>query len=67
MRLMRNIGNVGILTGPALLTAIAAYLNGRNQLAIQGVDYDADAEGFLGGGGQEGANMILVVGPYPDP
>jgi hypothetical protein len=67
MRLMRNIGNVGILTGPAFFTAIAVYMNGTNQLAIQGVDYDADAEGFLAGGDQEGANTMSVAGPYPDP
>ena len=53
--------------GTCILYCHRRVYDGTNQLAIQGVDYDADAEGFLGGGGQEGANMILVVGPYPDP
>jgi cutinase len=41
---------VGILTGPPFFAAIAEYMNGTSQLAIQGVDYPADVAGFLEGG-----------------
>lgn len=45
-----DAGNVGILTGPPFFAAIAAYMNGTDKLAIQGVDYPADIAGFLAGG-----------------
>jgi hypothetical protein len=62
---MRKTGNVGILTGPSLFTAIAKYMNGTNQLAIQGVDYPADIVGFLAGGSPIGGAMMYVfILPY---
>ncbi len=47
----------------SLFTAIAGYVNGTNQLAIQGVDYYADAQGFLARGDQDGANTLFVLFP----
>lgn len=54
-------GNVGILTGPPFFAALAEYINGTEQLAIQGVDYPADVEGFLAGGSTKGANTMFVL------
>ncbi|KUJ10260.1 cutinase-domain-containing protein [Mollisia scopiformis] len=54
-------GNVGILTGPPFFAAIAEYMNGTNQLAIQGVDYPADVPGFLAGGSTQGANTMAKL------
>jgi len=58
--LMRRIGNVGILTGPPLFTAIAEYMNGMNELAVQGVDYPADIVGFLAGGSPIGGAVMYI-------
>ncbi|KAH8659140.1 cutinase-domain-containing protein [Tricladium varicosporioides] len=54
-------GNVGILTGPPFFAAIAAYMNGTNQLAVQGIDYPADVAGFLAGGSQKGAEKMASL------
>ncbi|KAF4634940.1 hypothetical protein G7Y89_g3152 [Cudoniella acicularis] len=54
-------GNVGILTGPPFFAAMAAYINGTNQLAIQGVDYPADIAGFLSGGSIIGAATMAAL------
>lgn len=54
-------GNVGILTGPPFFAAIAEYLNGTNQLAIQGVDYPADITGFLEGGSPIGVAVMAKL------
>jgi cutinase len=40
---------------------MAEYMNGTNQLAIQGVDYPADVAGFLAGGSPIGA--AVMYGP----
>ncbi|CZS92183.1 uncharacterized protein RAG0_02662 [Rhynchosporium agropyri] len=48
-------GNVGILTGPPFFAALGEYINGTNQLAIQGVDYEAQPAGFFAGGSMNGA------------
>jgi len=45
-----ELGNVGLLAGPPFFDAIASYMNGTGQLAVQGVDYPADVGGFLAGG-----------------
>lgn len=63
-RLTSTSGNVGILTGPPFFAAMAEYMNGTNQLAIQGVDYPADVAGFLVGGSPIGAVVMYVV-PFP--
>jgi hypothetical protein len=42
---------------------MAEYMNGTNQLAIQGVDYPADVAGFLAGGSPIGA--AVMYGPSP--
>ncbi|PBP28852.1 cutinase [Diplocarpon rosae] len=52
-------GNVGILTGPPFFAAIGEYMNGTNQLSIQGVDYEAQPAGFFAGGSVRGAAMML--------
>ncbi|TVY65673.1 Cutinase, partial [Lachnellula suecica] len=54
-------GNVGILTGPPFFTAMADYINGTNQLAIQGVDYPADLVGFLAGGSPIGGAVMAAL------
>jgi cutinase len=48
-------GNVGALVGPPLFEAVRNYLPASVSLAVQGVDYPADVQGFLSGGGEEGA------------
>ncbi|PMD23136.1 carbohydrate esterase family 5 protein [Hyaloscypha hepaticicola] len=58
-------GNVGILTGPPFFAAIAEYLNGTNQLAIQGVDYPADITGFLEGGSPIGVAVMCAAAALP--
>jgi hypothetical protein len=40
---------------------MAEYMNGTNQLAIQGVDYPADIAGFLAGGSPAGSAVMLVL------
>lgn len=57
---VHEIGNVGILVGPPFFAAIAEYMNGTGQLAIQGVDYDASIAGFLEGGSPQGATTMSV-------
>ncbi|TVY44579.1 Cutinase [Lachnellula subtilissima] len=57
-------GNVGILTGPPFFAAIADYMNGTNQLAIQGVDYPADVSGFLVGGSVIGSAVMTALIDY---
>jgi hypothetical protein len=59
-RLTQRSGNVGILTGPPFFAAMAEYMNGTNQLAIQGVDYPADIAGFLEGGSPIGVAVMCV-------
>ncbi|OWP03448.1 hypothetical protein B2J93_7466 [Marssonina coronariae] len=54
-------GNVGILTGPPFFAAIGEYMNGTNQLAIQGVDYEAQPAGFFAGGSVRGAATITLT------
>jgi len=49
-----ELGNVGLLAGPPFFDAIANYMNGTGQLAVQGVDYPADVVGFLAGGSPSG-------------
>ena len=49
------------MTGPPFFAAIAEYLNGTNQLAIQGVDYPADITGFLEGGSPIGVAVMCVA------
>jgi hypothetical protein len=57
-------GNVGIITGPPFFAAMAEYMNGTNQLAIQGVDYPADIAGFLAGGSPTGVVVMCVLIPH---
>ena len=52
---------MGILTGPPFFAAMAEYMNGTNQLAIQGVDYPADSEGFLVGGSSIGVTVMCAL------
>jgi hypothetical protein len=59
--LTKRLGNVGILTGPPFFAAMAEYMNGTNQIAIQGVDYPADIAGFLAGGSPAGVAVMYVL------
>ena len=52
---------MGILTGPPFFAAMAEYMNGTNQLAIQGVDYPADIAGFLAGGSPIGVTVMCAL------
>lgn len=51
-------GNVGILVGPAFIEALKEKLGGKARLAIQGVKYDADVEGYLSGGDMQGITAM---------
>jgi cutinase len=43
---------------------MAEYMNGTNQLAIQGIDYPADIAGFLAGGSPTGIVVMCVLIPH---
>ena len=54
-------GNVGTLAGPPFFQALYNDL-GASQVALQGVDYPADTDGFLEGGDPAGsATMASLV------
>ena len=54
-------GNIGTLAGPPFFNALAGII-GTNNLAVQGVDYDASIVGFLEGGDPTGsATMASLV------
>jgi cutinase len=38
----KDFGNVGSLTGPKFFQALASKIGGRDQLALQGIDYPVD-------------------------
>lgn len=42
-------GNVGVLVGPPFIEALKERVGGKSKLAVQGVKYDADVEGYLTG------------------
>jgi hypothetical protein len=65
-KLITDVGNVGFLTGPPFFAAIAAYVNGADKVAIQGVDYPADIAGFLAGGSPLGGIVMYVPPSLPD-
>ncbi len=49
-----ELGNVGALVGPPFFNALEVIL-GAPDVAIQGVDYEADIAGYLAGGDAAGA------------
>ncbi|EKD18956.1 uncharacterized protein L3040_001496 [Drepanopeziza brunnea f. sp. 'multigermtubi'] len=57
-------GNVGTETGPPFFQAVARLV-GQENVAVQGVEYDADVIGFLRGGDPDGseymANLVEEV------
>ncbi|KAI9054449.1 hypothetical protein LZ554_001611 [Drepanopeziza brunnea f. sp. 'monogermtubi'] len=53
-------GNVGTETGPPFFQAIAALI-GPDNLAVQGVDYDADIWGFVEGGDSDGSKYMASL------
>lgn len=55
-------GNVGILVGPPLITALTALV-GASELTVQGVNnYDASVQGYLAGGDADGtAEMATQI------
>ncbi|KAK0121473.1 hypothetical protein ONS95_009767 [Cadophora gregata] len=54
-------GNVGSLSGPPWFDAMAQMVGAEN-LAVQGVDYPANVQGFLAGGDKKGsAKMAQLV------
>ncbi|KAF3909282.1 Cutinase [Dactylellina cionopaga] len=49
-------GNIGVVVGPAFISALGKALPGGSKaLAIQGVNYPADVPGFLAGGDAAGS------------
>lgn len=50
-------GNVGLLTGPPFFSALEQIM-GKDNVAVQGVSYAADIDGFLQGGDDAGAEMM---------
>lgn len=50
-------GNVGVLVGPPFFNALKSRIGGGN-VAIQGVPYNADVEGFLEGGSPGAENTM---------
>jgi cutinase len=50
-------GNVGVLVGPPFFDALRSRIGGGN-VAVQGVPYNADVEGFLVGGSPGGGQMM---------
>ncbi len=53
-------GNVGLVTGPPFFDAIQQIV-GNNNVAVQGVDYEASIEGFLEGGDPTGSQTMCVL------
>ena len=55
-------GNVGTLAGPPFFEAVGQAM-GADNVAVQGIDYPADIQGFLAGGDAGGsALMAQMVG-----
>ena len=50
-------GNMGTLVGPPFAQALGKAI-GTDNLAVQGVDYDATVEGFFAGGDPEGSKTM---------
>ncbi|KAF9730423.1 hypothetical protein PMIN06_008798 [Paraphaeosphaeria minitans] len=50
-------GNIGSLVGPPFAQALGTVV-GEHNLAVQGVDYPANVEGFLGGGDSQGSKAM---------
>ncbi|KAB8213169.1 cutinase-domain-containing protein [Aspergillus novoparasiticus] len=53
-------GNMGVLVGPDLENALAHEL-GESSLAVQGVAYPANLDGYLDGGDAEGASLLAAL------
>ncbi|KAB8212834.1 cutinase-domain-containing protein [Aspergillus novoparasiticus] len=53
-------GNMGIHVGPDLENALAHELE-ESSLAVQGVAYLANLEGYLDGGDAEGASLLIAL------
>ncbi|KAK2011802.1 cutinase [Colletotrichum eremochloae] len=52
-------GNVGTLAGPPFFQALSAQVGGA--LAVQGVEYPANVQGFLAGGDARGSQMMATL------
>ncbi|KAF3128747.1 hypothetical protein TWF594_011498 [Orbilia oligospora] len=72
-----EVGNLGTVVGPPLISALGRVLpGGANALAVQGVNYPANVAGFAVGGDRAGsrdmaalaaANKIAAVVMFGDP
>ncbi|KAB8213272.1 cutinase, partial [Aspergillus novoparasiticus] len=51
---------MGVLVGPDLENALAHKLR-ESSLAVQGVAYPANLDGYLNGGDAEGANLLVTL------
>jgi cutinase len=54
----KEVGNVGLLTGPPFFQALQTYMNGSTSLAIQGLNYEASVSGFRQGGDPKGIQKM---------
>ncbi|KAK1994343.1 cutinase [Colletotrichum falcatum] len=52
-------GNVGTLAGPPFFQALSAQMGGG--LAVQGVEYPANVQGFLAGGDAKGSQTMVTL------
>jgi len=52
-------GNVGTIAGPPFFQALSAQVGGG--LAVQGVEYPANVQGFLAGGDAKGSQMMATL------
>lgn len=53
-------GNVGSLSGPPFFAALATSV-GMENLAVQGVEYPANVQGFLAGGDANGSKSMAQL------
>jgi cutinase len=53
-------GNVGTLSGPPFFASLATSV-GMDNLAVQGVEYPANVQGFLAGGDATGSKTMVSL------
>jgi cutinase len=53
-------GNVGSLSGPPFFDSLSKMV-GASNLAVQGVDYPANVQGFLAGGDADGSKLMAQL------
>lgn len=56
-----EVGNVGTLAGPPFFQALANAVGGASKVAVQGVNYAADVNGFNAGGDPAGSALMAQL------